>query len=252
MSGETMSAEGWVKLWRRLEDSDVWELPPATIKIWIWLLMHANHEARTVYGIDVQPGELITSYDSICKGIAWKEKGGSVTTTTAGQVRWAIKCLEARQTLLRYPHRQHLHLKVLNWSKFQNTTSAPQQGHDRPHDDTTTDSRQSNDTKQEVRSRRKEEKNYTPEFERFWSLYPRKVDKGHAVVAFNKALEFTDVDTIIQALERQLPDLQEQGKFCQYPGTWLNGQRWLDEEFESIDPELALVFEQNRNPKRVR
>lgn len=153
MAGETMSAEGWVKLWRRLEDSDIWELPPTTIKIWIWLLMHANHEARTVYGIEVQPGELITSYDSICKGIAWKEKGGRVTTTTPNQVRWAIKCLEARQTLQRYPHQQHLHLKVLNWSKFQSTTSAPQQSNDRPHDGLTTDLQQTYDTKQEERIR---------------------------------------------------------------------------------------------------
>jgi hypothetical protein len=253
MAGETMSADGWVKLWRRLEDSDIWELPPTTIKIWIWLLMHANHETRTVYGINVEPGELITSYDSICKGIAWKEKGGHVTTATPNQVRWAIKCLEARQTLVRYPHQQHLHLKVLNWSKFQNTTPAPQQDHDRPHDNATTDSRQTHDSKQEGRSRTKEEKNYAPRFDEFWKMYPRKKDKGHAERAWSAAVKTTDTDVILAGLRRLLPSMKDEDQqYIKYPATWLNGQCWEDESPPEEDALLELTFERNRHPRAVR
>lgn len=69
-----------------------------------------------------------------------------------------------------------------------------------------------------------------PEFGAFWSLYPRRVSKGQAQRALAAALKKTDINTILAALERQLPDLnRREKKYIPYPSTWLNGERWEDD-----------------------
>lgn len=79
-------------------------------------------------------------------------------------------------------------------------------------------------------------------FERFWSLYPRKVSKGAALKAWAK-LNPALGEQILKAIENQkyyreqvtkanavLPKYQQ--KFMpdwKHPATWLNQQCWLDE-----------------------
>lgn len=69
-------------------------------------------------------------------------------------------------------------------------------------------------------------------FERFWSAYPRKVSKQEAKKAFVKALEKTDIDTMLAAIEAQknCPQwVKDKGQFIPHPSTWLNQCRWNDE-----------------------
>lgn len=67
-------------------------------------------------------------------------------------------------------------------------------------------------------------------FDEFWSLYPRRVSKGQAQRALAAALKKTDINTILAALERQLPDLnRREKKYIPYPSTWLNGECWEDD-----------------------
>lgn len=81
-------------------------------------------------------------------------------------------------------------------------------------------------------------------FERFWSLYPRKVSRGAALKSWTKLNpDATLANEICQAVENQkyyrervakanevLPKWQK--KFMpdwKHPATWLNQQCWLDE-----------------------
>ena len=73
---------------------------------------------------------------------------------------------------------------------------------------------------------------YTPEFLKFWELYPKKRAKAGAAKAFAKAIQKTDIETMLQALEQQKssPDWQkDDGQFIPLPSSWLNGCRWEDE-----------------------
>lgn len=70
----------------------------------------------------------------------------------------------------------------------------------------------------------------TTEFEYFWTVYPKRVGKGAARLAFSKAIVKTDVETIQKAAERYRDS--RAGKDRQYtlnPATWLNQERWDDE-----------------------
>lgn len=68
-------------------------------------------------------------------------------------------------------------------------------------------------------------------FDQWWNLYPRKVGKGQARLAFRKALRKTDFQTMLLGAQRYAEERAgEDQAFTAHPATWLNGERWLDEK----------------------
>lgn len=72
------------------------------------------------------------------------------------------------------------------------------------------------------------------DFDKFWATYPRRIAKGAARKAWDKALKNgADPEEIIWGARayatsprRTAADIQ----YTAYPATWLNGERWTDEE----------------------
>lgn len=70
---------------------------------------------------------------------------------------------------------------------------------------------------------------YEQEFNRFWSAYPKKKNKGQARSSFSRALKKTSVETMISAVEKQKQSKdwkKDNGQFIPYPSTWLNAEAW--------------------------
>lgn len=65
--------EGYIKLSRRLLESDIWTKPPLYLKVWMYLLCQASHQP---YG-DLQRGQLVTSIEKIQDAVSHKE--GAIT-----------------------------------------------------------------------------------------------------------------------------------------------------------------------------
>lgn len=77
-------------------------------------------------------------------------------------------------------------------------------------------------------------------FERFWSAYPKKRNKGDAWKAW-KSLKPDGalVCAILAAVERARESVQwrkDEGQFIPYPATWLRARGWEDEEHVDIVP----------------
>lgn len=66
------------------------------------------------------------------------------------------------------------------------------------------------------------------QFDAFWAAYPRRVAKGHARKAFDKAIRRTTLDTILAAITDYIRFKPERIDF-KHPATWLNGECWEDE-----------------------
>lgn len=67
-------------------------------------------------------------------------------------------------------------------------------------------------------------------FEDFWACYPRKIGKGNARKAFEKAMKSSTIEEISTGLNSQLDILKsKEQKFIPHAATWLNGERWNDE-----------------------
>lgn len=67
-------------------------------------------------------------------------------------------------------------------------------------------------------------------FDQWWTAYPRKVEKRAARKAWDKVLREhrTDPETLILEAKRYA-DVFAGSRFIKHPGTWLNGDCWLDE-----------------------
>lgn len=67
-------------------------------------------------------------------------------------------------------------------------------------------------------------------FDRWWSHFPRKVDKGHARKAYRSALKRTTVDELLAGVQRFAETARSLDRqFVPHAATWLNGDRWADE-----------------------
>lgn len=72
-----------------------------------------------------------------------------------------------------------------------------------------------------------------PDFVAFWAAYPRRTDKGHARKAWAAAVgRGTTPKTIIDGATafRDSPRRSPDPRYVPHPATWLNGDRWLDED----------------------
>lgn len=93
--------------------------------------------------------------------------------------------------------------------------------------------------KSEIRGQNKEELRTpivpyegTTGFDEFWNIYPRKVGKGAAWKAWQKAKGKPPVVELVQVIEQQKQSEQwqkENGRFIPNPATWLNQGRWADQ-----------------------
>lgn len=68
--------------------------------------------------------------------------------------------------------------------------------------------------------------NNTREFESFWNLYPKKVDKRLAEKSFQKARKRATLEVILSGAERYRDDPNRLPEFTKNPSTWLNADAW--------------------------
>jgi len=69
-------------------------------------------------------------------------------------------------------------------------------------------------------------------FDEFWKVYPKRMGKGAARKSYAAAVKKADPERIISAAKAfaSLPETKKENyKFCPYPATWLNQERWADE-----------------------
>ena len=94
-------------------------------------------------------------------------------------------------------------------------------------------------TKEEVTTRegknspspRKRGDDDSPEFTRFWDIYPRKVGKGAARTAWARATRKTAPEVITEAAHahaRTWASAATEARFIPHPASWLNAERWND------------------------
>lgn len=74
---------------------------------------------------------------------------------------------------------------------------------------------------------------YTPSFESFWKMYPRKIGKKKAFEAWRKAdCENGILQEVLKGAEAYADHCSSEKtemKFIAHPTTWINQERWTDE-----------------------
>lgn len=90
--------------------------------------------------------------------------------------------------------------------------------------------------------------NGVTQFDEFWSVYPRKVGKGHARKAWEKAIQKTSPTTIIAGATKYRDDRHRDPQFTAHPSTWLNGERWDDQPTETKQTGPVTIMDQYTEP----
>lgn len=77
-------------------------------------------------------------------------------------------------------------------------------------------------------------------FELFWAVYPagRKRSKGKARVAFYKAVQKAQAETIIEAAKEYAASQVANSRFVKMPESWLNAECWADDRQAWLDLDL--------------
>lgn len=68
------------------------------------------------------------------------------------------------------------------------------------------------------------------QFDEFWNLYPKKIDKTQAVRQFRRALQRVKFEDILAGVIRfaQDPNLPEEKRYIKNAATWLNADGWQE------------------------
>lgn len=118
--------DGWIKLWRKLRQSRVWE-NPRLLKVWLWCLFRANHKenwvtvrsGRGTTEVKLFPGEFIFGRKTAAREL--KMKPSSVRNFIA-KLR-NLKNLDVKQDT-QQDTRQDTHysiISIMNWETYQGT-----------------------------------------------------------------------------------------------------------------------------------
>jgi hypothetical protein len=179
---------GYFKVWRQLEDSDLWRTDPLTIKIWLWILMHACHKEQRLPHLILQPGELLTTYAEVMKAMVVPGHGfrkrfapSLQTVRTSMQALCELYVISKQQA----PQQGGLHVKVLHWADYQSTEEGSATDH---VTDISTDLQQTSNTIQECKNEKNEGKREDSGFS-FDSLLFDETLKSAAAPKMEKAGE---------------------------------------------------------------
>ena len=136
---------GWIKLHRKINEWE-WRTKPNTFSVFIDLLTNANRESKKYRGIEIEPGQLTSSYGAIAKR----------TGLTTQNVRTCFTHLASTGELTWEKVNNCLLISIVNWSSYQlgNTVANTQLTHDQH----TTNTRLTTNKKEKKKEKEKKEK----------------------------------------------------------------------------------------------
>lgn len=101
-------AEAFIKMYRKMLKWE-WYDDPNTCRVFIHCLLRANWEPARWHGIELQPGQFITSYAKLAKE----------TSLTVKQVRVALNHLISTGEVASKGQSKYSVITVLNWDEYQ-------------------------------------------------------------------------------------------------------------------------------------
>jgi len=228
---------GYIKLWRKLQDNDLWKKEKFTRgQAWVDLIMLANHKDGHIrkrgIRVELKRGDIGWSERELSKRWKWSR---DKTRRFLNEL-----CSEHESKLIPQTEPQNKNItscySIVNYETYQGdnttdcTTNRPQTGH----------------KQYQNKNDKNEKNNYSVDFLKFYSAYPRKIAKTAAYkkwVSLNNKLP--PLDNILLAIEKQKEWRRNaNGEFrpdWKHPATWLNQGCWEDEC--ETKPKMRIVYD---------
>jgi hypothetical protein len=208
-------SNGWIKLHRKIQDNPIWD-KPEQLRAWIDLLLMATHKERTKFingeEVILEQGEVDASFRYLSKRWNW----------SVGKVQRFLNLLKKCLMIeVKTDTGQNL-VSICNYATYQIEENK-------------------NDTqvgtppirnRYENKNVKKERKNiYVQEFEKLWSLVPKKVNKKKSYQKYILAVKKKDHETIYTSFKNQVLNnwKETDAQYTPALNVWLNGERWNDD-----------------------
>lgn len=85
-------------------------------------------------------------------------------------------------------------------------------------------------------------------FDDFWEIYPLKIAKKTAKIAYQKAIKSTKAEVILEGAKRYANDPKRHPSYTVHPTTWLNQERWADAPL----PEREITPEERKEQELLK
>lgn len=122
---------GWIKLHRRIVDSDIYQMPPLYLRVFERLALEVNHQdneipykekgSKVVGKKLIKRGEKLTSVRDICKWVSWYERG-KLKEPNPKTIQSILDWLEENHMIEIYGdkgNRKETHYKIVNYNTYQ-------------------------------------------------------------------------------------------------------------------------------------
>jgi len=206
---------GWIKLHRKIIDSDVFA-DPMLFKLWCLCLLKANHK-ESHYKIDgvnmpvkMSPGQFITGRYELHKEFYPRKRKKNKSAITLWR---KLQILENMDILNIKSYTKYSIISILNWNKYQQTEQ-------RLNNNCTT-------AEQQLNTDKNDKKNKEELFTQFWIQYNKKLDRKKCSTAFLR-LKQAQISKIFETLPDYIKSTPDT-KYRKNPLTYLNGESWNDE-----------------------
>lgn len=164
-----MARGGYVKLFRSIEGWE-WYSDGNTFRVFLHLLLNANHSAARWQGIALNPGQKITSIEKIAEELKLSRQN----------VRTALNHLKSTNEITVQSTNKYILVTVANWAFYQ---CEDYESTSKLTDCLTFDQPTANQqlTTNKKNKKNKNEKNINGvDFESFWEAYPKRTEKQAA------------------------------------------------------------------------
>ena len=198
-------SNGWIKIHRQILEWE-WYDEPNTLRLFLHLLLKANHKPRNYRGVNIEAGQVMTGLDLLSKE----------TGLTVQQIRTSIKRLKSTNEITSKTSSQGTIFQIVNYKKYQVVTSE------------TTNEQQTNNKRTTTNKNVKKEKNVNT-YREFAHLKLSQADYNKLI------LEYTP-----NQINDTLDSIENYKKNTNYTSLNLTLRKWLKKEYVAKQTEETI------------
>ncbi len=208
---------GYIKIWRKIEDSWIIQDPDA-MWLWIKLLLKANHKDTTFMfngkSLTLKRGSLITGRKSLVD----KHK------ISESKVYRLLKLFENEQLIEQQKTNLYTIVTIVCYNDYQSSEHQIEQP---VNNKRTTSEQPVNTSKELIITKNKLKRTNNMRFEEIWVKYPKMIGKSHSLRHFEATVK-TDQDwiDINKALNNYIKTKEVKNGYIKNGSTWFN--QWRD------------------------
>tara|TARA_R110000796_G_C14521492_1_gene430915 strand:+ start:338 stop:988 length:651 start_codon:yes stop_codon:yes gene_type:complete len=200
-------SKGWIKIHRQITEWE-WYNEPNTFRLFLHLLLKANHKPIKYRGTTIDVGQVMTGLDVLSKD----------TGLSVQKVRTSLERLKLTNEITIKSSNKGTIIQIVKYVDYQVVTNE-------------ITNKQQTDNKQITTNKNVknvDNENKEKSFDFFWYTYPNKIAKSKCKSIFMKLKE-DDIDKIVKTIKSYIAYKPFEDYNHPNPLTYLNQQRWNDE-----------------------